>query len=588
MRPMNELPQRRLAAILAADVAGYSRLMNRDEAATLDALKSHRDIMDRLIGQHGGRIANSAGDSVLAEFPSAVHAVQCALAIQKGLAGAGVGAPGARLQFRIGVHVGDIMVQGGDVFGNDVNIAARLQAIARPGGVCISGEACGYVRKLPGLALNDLGPQQVKNIPEPIRAFEVCFADPTTQSEPGEASRLPLPDKPSIAVLPFTSIGGDLDQSYFAEGIVEDIIAALSRVNWLFVIARNSSFAYRRGAADVKQVGRDLGVRYILEGSIRKAGDKVRIGGRLIDSTTGHCIWADRFDGRLQDIFDLQDHITESVVGAIEPSIRLAEIERTKSKPTESLDAYDLYLRALPLHYSTTREGLAEAQRLLAGAIALDPSYSAAKGFAALTAVIQSNQGWIGDTEKAEGIRLAREVVSEGRDDPLALSCAGHALAYLARKYETAIAVLDRALLINPNSAQILSSAGWVRAFNGDAAIAEGYFRRAIRMSPLDQEMRHSLTGLGFSQLMQESYGEALSSAEKANAAIPSSLGPYRVAIMALVHLNRLGEAKDVAKRFLAINPAFTITRFREVQPFRDQSFVQRYLHSLQAAGLPQ
>src|SRR5215204_5760112 len=337
--------ERRLAAIFAADVDGYSRLMSQNEAATLRALAAARDIMDGLIAAHGGRIANTAGDSVLAEFPSAVDAVQCALAVQEKLAKAGTGeAQDRRLQFRIGVHVGDVVVRGGDLLGDGVNVAARLEGVAEPGGIAISGAAHGYVRKALPLAYTDLGEQQVKNIDEPVRAYSVRPVL-TSVPRPIEPKPLPLPDKPSIAVLPFTNMSGDQEQEYFADGVVEDIITGLSRLRWLFVIARNSSFIFKGRAVDVKEVGRALGVRYVLEGSIRKAGNRVRITGQLIDAQTGAHLWAERYDGDLTDIFDLQDAVTREVVTAIEPNLRAVEVERVRSKPTESLDAYDLYLR---------------------------------------------------------------------------------------------------------------------------------------------------------------------------------------------------------------------------------------------------
>ena len=317
---------RKLAAIFAADVAGYSRLMGLDEVGTLRLLTGHREIMDDLIAEHGGRIANTAGDSVLAEFPSAVDAVQCAVEAQDRLAEANERLPAdSRLEFRIGVHVGDVVVRGGDLFGDGVNIAARLQGLAAPGGVCISGTVHEHVRKLPTLRFSDLGPQAVKNIDDPVRAY-LLAARGATEVAGGGTERpqpLPLPDKPSIAVLPFTNMSGDPEQEYFADGLVEEIITGLSRVRSFFVIARNSSFTYKNRAVDVRQVSRELGVRYVLEGSIRKAGSRVRIVGQLIDAATGHHIWADRFEGDIGDIFDLQDKVTESVVGAVEPSIRL-------------------------------------------------------------------------------------------------------------------------------------------------------------------------------------------------------------------------------------------------------------------------
>ena len=349
--------KRRLAAIFAADVEGYSRLMGADEVATLDALTARREILDGLIASHGGRIANTAGDSVLAEFGSAVDAVRCAMEAQDALAKANSTLPENRqINFRIGVHVGDVMVRAGDLFGDGVNIAARLQTLAKAGGLCVFGVTYDQVRKILPLEFADLGSQTVKNIEEPIRAYEVNAQSEGASSglkdvlSAGDRKPLPLPDKPSIAVLPFQNMSGDPEQEYFADGMVEEIITALSRNKQLFVIARNSSFTFKGKAVDIKQVARDLGVRYVLEGSVRKSGNRIRITGQLIDAASGAHLWADRYDGALEDVFELQDQVAASVVGAIEPSMTQAEMERAKRKPTSSLDAYDYYLRAQAAH----------------------------------------------------------------------------------------------------------------------------------------------------------------------------------------------------------------------------------------------
>jgi len=375
-----------LAAIFAADVAGYSRLISQDETVTLRALAAAREVMDRLTRDHGGRIANTAGDSVLAEFPSAVDAVQCAVAVQDKLADAGAGEPeDRRLRFRIGVHVGDVVVRGGDLLGDGVNVAARLEGLAEPGGIAISGAAHGYVRKALPLDYTDFGEQVVKGFDEPVRAYAVRAA--TLAARASAPIPLPLPEKPSIAVLPFTNMSGDPEQDYFCDGLVEDIISSLSRFSSLFVTARTSSFTYKGRSVDVKQIGRELGVRYLLEGSIRKAGNRVRITGQLVDAVSGNHLWADHFDSDLADsIFALQDEITSNVVGVIHPAIQRAEIDAAARKRPTSLSAYDLYLRALPCLHRMTSDGLAEALELLYRALALDAGYSAA---AALAAVIR-------------------------------------------------------------------------------------------------------------------------------------------------------------------------------------------------------
>jgi adenylate cyclase len=334
--------ERKLAAIFAADVEGYSRLMGQDEVGTLRTLTAYRVIIDRLIASHRGRIFNTAGDSILADFASAVDAVQCAVEVQEATAKENADRPvGEQMRFRIGVHVGDIIVQGDNLFGEGVNIAARLEALAEPGGICVSGGVRDHIGTKLSVGFIDLGEQQVKNIAQAIRAYQIRGAMNSLTASPS----LPLPEKPSIAVLPFANMSGDPEQEYFADGMVEEIITALSRICWLFVIARNSTFTYKGQAIDVKQVGRDLGVRYVLEGSVRKAGGRVRITAQLIDAVTGTHLWADRFDGSLKDIFELQDKVASSVAGVIEPALQAAETARSANRPTNDLTAYDLYLR---------------------------------------------------------------------------------------------------------------------------------------------------------------------------------------------------------------------------------------------------
>lgn len=404
--------ERRLVAIFAADVAGYSRLMAADEVGTLLDLTQRRGILDSLIGSHHGRIANTAGDSVLAEFGSAVDAVTCAVAAQKALAEANAGASSDRhINFRIGVHVGDVMVKDGDLFGDGVNIAARLQALAAAGGVSISGAAYDQVRKILSLAYTNLGPQQVKNIEEPILAYAVgaerAPAAHGTPKRSAEKLPLPLPDRPSIAVLPFQNMSGDPEQEYFADGIVEDIIAALSQFRSLFVIARNSSFTYKGKAVDIKKVGRELGVRYVLEGSVQKAGGKIRIIGQLIEAATDRHLWADKFDGSLEDVFDLQDQVTTSVVGLIAPTVERAEIERANQKPTDKLDSYDLYLRGMA---TFRKASLHKALELFRAAIEGDPEFAAAYAMAASTLMRQQNDSGVplAAEMRADALQLAR------------------------------------------------------------------------------------------------------------------------------------------------------------------------------------
>src|ERR1700751_5086060 len=382
---------RRLVAVFAADVEGYSRLMGADEVGTLKGLTERRAILDKLIGEYSGRIANTAGDSVLAEFGSAVEAVQYAVEAQTALAEANSGlAPDRRISFRIGIHIGDVMVRAGDLFGDGVNIAARLETLAKPGGVCVSGATYDQVRKVLLVPFTDLGVRHVKNIPEPIQVYEVGHFGAThghvSRPPREEAELLPLPNKPSLAVLPFQNMSGDPEQEYFADGIVEDIITALSRFKSLFVIARNSSFTYKARLVDLKQVGRELGVRYVLEGSVRKVAGRVRITGQLIEASTGVHLWADRFDGSTEDVFDLQDDVTSSVVATIAPAIEQAEIARSKRKPTDRLDSYDLFLRGMAASYRGRTAS--KALEFFHGAIELDEEFAAAYAMVAYVALV--------------------------------------------------------------------------------------------------------------------------------------------------------------------------------------------------------
>src|SRR5213596_481931 len=401
--------ERRLLAVLAADVAGYSRLVGIDEEGTLAQLRSIRlELIDPAIAVHRGRIIKTTGDGILVEFPSVVDAVRCALAVQRSMAERNAEIAADRfIALRIGIHLGDVVVDGADLLGDGVNIAARLEGIADPGGISLSEDVWRQVRdKLPE-AFVDLGEQVLKNIARPMRVYRIDLAGAAEAPH----LRLPLPDKPSIAVLPFQNISGDPEQDYFADGMVEEIITALSHFRQLFVIARNSSFTYKGRAVDVKQVGRELGVRYVLEGSVRKAANRVRITGQLVDTATGAHLWADRFDGGLGDIFDLQDQVTESVVGAIAPAVEKAEIERAKRKPTESLDAYALYLRGLGrLYQFAGRQANDEALRLFNSAIELDPDFASAYGRATYCYVHAKGSGWTSDeaNEIAEVTRLAK------------------------------------------------------------------------------------------------------------------------------------------------------------------------------------
>ncbi|MDC0364641.1 adenylate/guanylate cyclase domain-containing protein, partial [Candidatus Pelagibacter sp.] len=410
----DERVDRRLAAILAADIAGYSRLMGVDEEGTLRQLKAHRkELVDPKITEHRGRIVKTTGDGMLVQFVSAVDAVRCAVEIQRTMVERNTTVPlDKRIEFRIGINVGDIIVDGDDIFGDGVNIAARLEGLGDPNGVYISDDTYRQIRGKIDISCDDLGERDLKNIARPVRVFRAQLQAMKPQAE----LVLTLPDKPSIVVLPFQNMSGDPEQEYFADGMVEDIITALSRFKSLFVIARNSSFVYKGRAVDVKQVGRELGVRYVLEGSVRKSTNRVRITAQLIDSSTGAHLWADRFDGELEDVFELQDRVTASVVGAIAPKLEQVEIERAKRKPTESLDAYDYYLRGVANSSQWSKEPTEEALRFFYRAIELDPGFAAAYGMAAWCFVMRKGNRWVIDraSDMAEAARLCRLAVDLG------------------------------------------------------------------------------------------------------------------------------------------------------------------------------
>ena len=593
--------ERRLVAIFAADVEGYSRLMETDEIATLQALTQRRIILDGLIYAHRGRIANTAGDSVLAEFGSAVEAVQCAVEAQATLAEANTSvSPERRINFRIGVHVCDVMVKDGDLFGDGVNIAARLQTLASAGGTCISGVAYEQVKKILPFAFADLGLQHVKNIQDAVRAFSVALKDAAAalplaspSTEPADHNKsLRLPDKPSIAVLPFENMSGDPEQEYFADGIVEDIITALSRFKALFVIARNSSFTYRGRAVDVKQVGRELGVRYVLEGSVRKAANRVRITGQLVDTATGAHLWADRIDGGLEDIFDLQDQVTESVVGAIAPAVEKAEIERAKRKPTESLDAYALYLRGLAKHYQfANRQTNNEALRLFNSAVELDPDFAAAYARAASCYLFAKTEGWISVTsnEISEVTRLARRAVEFGKDDAVALAASGYALAVVARDLETAAALIDRALVLNSNLAEAWSCGGWVKNWLGDPKSAIERFARAMRLSPLDPTLLVMRAGTAHAHFFLKRYDEASSWAAMALEDNPDHQAALRIAAASNAMAGRREQAINAAARVSKLHPSLRISNLKDVLgPYRLAEYLSQYEEGLRQAGLPE
>ena len=582
---------RKLTTILAADVEGYTRLMRADEEATLRTLGEYRDVIDGLIARHEGRVFSTAGDSVLAEFGSVVETVRCAISCQEEISSRNAELTDDRkLRFRIGINIGDVMVRDGDLFGDGVNVAARLEGLAEPGGVCISGSVFEQIKHKLSIGFEDMGQQEVKNIAEPVHVYRVIMGDDAmSPAEPDKAEPFPLPDEPSIAILAFDNLSGDPDQEYFADGMVEEITAALSKVRSFFVISRNSSFAFKGKPTEIKQVSRQLGVRYVLEGSVRKSGNRVRITAQLIDGTNDRHVWAGQYDGTLEDIFDLQDQIAESVVGAIEPKLRTSEIERSRRKPTTDLNAYDYFLRALPHAHAMTQEGNEEALRLASRAIALDPRYASAMALAAWCYTLRVAQGWVDAThdETHEALRLARAAIDVDKDVPEILWLAGYVLGFFGTTPEEGIDLIDDALRLNPNSAQALVYGGWLRLYNGDATTAKVHFERALRLSPLDVNAYRTYAGLAFSCLFLGLIDDAVSWASKALHQNPKFAPTHRVLAASLGHAGRLDEARQVVEQLQALVPGLTVTRFGNETRFRHPEYFEVLMDGLRKAGLP-
>jgi TolB-like protein len=545
-------------------------------------LREHRAAADPLIAQHGGRVFKMTGDGLLIEFGSVVGAVECALGLQRLAEERNTAVASERqMEWRIGVHLGDVLIEGEDILGDGVNIAARLEGIAEPGGICISDDAFRQVRGKVEVEFADLGEQTLKNIARPLRVYSVRPASP---SEPRIAptASLPLPDKPSIAVLPFANMSGDPEQEYFADGMVEEIITALSRIRWLFVIARNSTFTYKGQAVDVKRVGRELGVRYVLEGSVRKAGQRVRITGQLIDATTGAHLWADRFDGTLEDVFDLQDQVATSVAGVIEPALEAAEIRRAAGRPTSDLAAYDLYLRALPAMYSFSKEGIFTGLSLLERAIAHDPTYAQALGAAANCCMHLDLNGWSENPEhnRESGVDYGRRALVAAGEDPEVLAIAAVTLAYHGDDIGTMIRVIDRALALNAAFARGWYLSGVVRLWAGDPDDAIERVKRSITLSPR-ASVGSQLSYIGAAYLMKRQFSEAEAYFLMAIQERPSNPNAYRGLAACFAHMGRRDEARQVVVRLREFTPIVVPS----ASYFRNAEHRELYLSGLRLAA---
>ncbi|WP_247548311.1 adenylate/guanylate cyclase domain-containing protein [Bradyrhizobium sp. 177] len=582
--------ERRLAAVLAADVAGYSRLMHKDEEATHTKLASLlADDVLPAIAEHRGRIVKNTGDGFLAEFPSAVEAVRAALQFQTRTKELSTGeVEDRRIVFRVGVNIGDVIVEAHDIFGDGVNIAARLESIAQPGGICISSFAYDQVRGKVAAEFVDLGEQNLKNIDRPVRTYAAKLKDGAVSApDPWSKKPLPLPDKPSIAVLPFENMLGDPGQEYFTDGMVEDIITALSRFKSLFVIARNSTFVYKGRSVDIKLVGRELGVRYVLEGSVRKAAGRIRITGQLIDAVAGSHLWADKFDDRVDgdNIFDLQDGLVARVVGAIAPRIEQAEIERAKQKSTISLDAYDLYLRGLSSWNRWTKVDNDQALKLFYAAIDRDPEFSTPYGLAISCYIMDRSSHWSNYQDKTEIARLIHRARDIGMDDPIALCWAAHAMAMFFGENDEAISLVTRATELDTNLAIAWARAGWINAYAGDAGRAIDSVHRAIRLNPLDPRIFLAYSAMAFAHFIGRREAEAIEWAIKALQLKPDWPPALRVIAASNAVLGFYNEAQTSVAKLYALIPDERISTGL-VNYLKRQQDKEHYSNALRTAGL--
>jgi TolB-like protein/class 3 adenylate cyclase len=573
--------ERRLAAILAADVAGYSRLMGADEEGTHERLKAHlRELVDPKIEEHRGRIVKNTGDGFLAEFASVVDAVRCAVEIQLGMIDREPEMPDdQRTRFRIGINLGDVIAEEHDIFGDGVNVAARLEALAEPGGICVSRVVRDQTRDKLDFAFDDMGEQQVKNITRPVRAYRIGLG----QRPPAPTSAAPvltLPDKPSIAVLPFQNMSGDPEQEYFVDGMVEEIITALSRIKWLFVIDRNSSFTYKGQAVGVKQVGRELGVRYVVEGSVRKGSNRVRITAQLIDAVTGTHLWADRFDGSLEDVFDLQDKVASSVAGVIEPALQAAETARSAGRPTNDLTAYDLNLRARAMVLPSARQ-IPEALRLMEQAIARDPRYGPALAGAAFCCYRLLIDGRSEDrkADRLKGVDFARRALEVAGDDPGILANVAQPLAYFGEDIGAMMALVDRALALNPNFARGWHISGILRLWAGQPDIAIEHIEASLRLSPRAR-VGTPLFQVGAAHFFSRRFDQAVPNLLLAIQPDPSLPNPYRYLAACYAHMGRLDDAREILERLRAI----TSVVIPDARHLRNAEHRELYLSGLRLA----
>jgi adenylate cyclase len=578
-----ERMERRLSAILAADIAGYSALMAADEARTVRDLKGHQAVVLPMIGEFAGRIIDTAGDGILAEFPSVLNAVECALAIQSKMAERNAAIePERRMQFRLGINIGDVVHDGARIYGDGINVAARLESIAEAGGICISGKVYEEINGRIDLACQDIGEQQLKNIARPVRAYRVRLDGIAPTADPAPA----LPTKPSIAVLPFLNMSGDPEQEFFADGITEDLITDLSKASGLFVIARNSSFAYKGRSVKVQEIGRDLGVRFVLEGSVRKAGNRVRITAQLIEAGNGGHLWAERFDRDLTDIFSTQDEVVEKIVGALAVTFTRGEQQRLHRRGTASVEAYEAWLRARALLTRGTRESVAQAKAMYRRAIEIDGNFPAPHAGLALAGISDYSSGWAADParELDEAETWARRALELNDQDPVGHMALGNVLLW-RRNHERAITEFRRMIELDPNFAQGHSATGMALMYAGRSADALQPIATSMRLDPhYPPVVLHFLAQANFSLGQYEVAAQLLRDRIARNPATESS----RMLLAACYgHLGRLDDARATWAEVLEINPDFSLMQRERVMPYKDAGDFRRIVEGLAKAGLP-
>ena len=590
----SERVERRLAAVLAADVAAYSRLMGRDEERTLAQLKTLRKtLVDPGIATHRGRIVKTSGDGMLVEFASAVDAARFAVEVQREMAQQNASvSPELRIELRIGIHVGDIIIDDNDIFGDGVNIAARLEGIAEPGGICISDDAHRQIRGKIDSVFDDIGEQALKNIAEPMRAWQIRLAGEAAPAIRSSSSAirvqdLALPDKPSIVVLPFDNMSAEPGQDYLADGIVEAITAALSCIRSFFVIARSSAFTYKGRATNARDIGKQLGVAYLLEGSVQKAGNRLRIIVQLIETEGGAHVWSSRFDGAIDEFFDLEDRITEQVAGALQPSIRIAEIERSGRKRPQDLGSYDYTMRAMPHVWALEKEESAKALELLEKALAIDPKYPLALSLAGWCHAQRSVYTWADDIAESQALArsLAERAAEMSGDDPVILAVLG-AVHTFVRNHGTARVLLERAVALDPNAAWAWTRLGWLENYADQPQKAIGNFERALRLSPIDPMNFNNYVGIGSAHEVAQEYDKAAAFYRRALEERPNANWIYRNLAVVLSGAGRVEEAKQVFAELMRYYPDLTISKFKQAMVFSPAA-LDRMAKNLRKLGLP-